>query len=35
VDVIQAFIFALLTVIYLSMATMEHEPELATEPATG
>jgi F-type H+-transporting ATPase subunit a len=35
VDVIQAFIFALLTVIYLSMATMEHEPDLATEPATG
>ncbi len=35
VDVIQAFIFALLTVIYLSMATMEHEPELTAEPAPG
>jgi F-type H+-transporting ATPase subunit a len=37
VDVIQAFIFALLTVIYLSMATMEHEPETdsAVEAATA
>lgn len=35
VDVIQAFIFALLTVIYLGMSTMEHEPELAAEPAPG
>ncbi|HEY6538252.1 MAG TPA: F0F1 ATP synthase subunit A [Candidatus Dormibacteraeota bacterium] len=36
VDVIQAFIFALLTVIYLSMATMEHEaePDLAVGAAT-
>jgi F-type H+-transporting ATPase subunit a len=33
VDVIQAFIFALLTVIYLSMATMETETESAAEPA--
>jgi F-type H+-transporting ATPase subunit a len=33
VDVIQAFIFALLTVIYLSMATMESETESAAEPA--
>lgn len=34
VDVIQAFIFALLTVIYLSMATMEHEPDSAAEAVT-
>jgi F-type H+-transporting ATPase subunit a len=35
VDVIQAFIFALLTVIYLSMATMEHHDESAVEAATA
>jgi F-type H+-transporting ATPase subunit a len=35
VDVIQAFIFALLTVIYLSMATMEDEHEGAAETATS
>jgi len=35
VDVIQAFIFALLTVIYLSMATMEHDDESAVEAATA
>ncbi|MGH7641555.1 MAG: F0F1 ATP synthase subunit A [Candidatus Dormibacteria bacterium] len=35
VDVIQAFIFALLTVIYLSMATMEHDDESAAEAATA
>ncbi|MGH7691581.1 MAG: F0F1 ATP synthase subunit A [Candidatus Dormibacteria bacterium] len=34
VDVIQAFIFALLTVIYLSMSTMEHESEPAVGAAT-
>ncbi|MGA9775175.1 MAG: F0F1 ATP synthase subunit A [Candidatus Dormiibacterota bacterium] len=34
VDVIQAFIFALLTVIYLSMATMSEEHE-AVQPATS
>jgi len=35
VDVIQAFIFALLTVIYLSMATMEHDDDSAAEAATA
>jgi len=35
VDVIQAFIFALLTVIYLSMGTMEHHDEPAAEAATA
>lgn len=35
VDVIQAFIFALLTVIYLSMSTTVHEPESAAELAPG
>lgn len=35
VDVIQAFIFALLTIIYLSMATMEHDDESAGEAATA
>jgi len=35
VDVIQAFIFALLTVIYLSLATMEDEHEGAAEAATS
>jgi hypothetical protein len=34
VDVIQAFIFALLTVIYLSLATMEDEHDGAAEAAT-
>jgi F-type H+-transporting ATPase subunit a len=33
VDVIQAFIFALLTVIYLSMSTMEHDSDSAAEAA--
>jgi hypothetical protein len=31
--VIQAFIFALLTVIYLSMSTMEHDSDSAAEAA--
>lgn len=35
VDVIQAFIFALLTVIYLSMATMQHDSDPAAEAATA
>ena len=35
VDVIQAFIFALLTVIYLSMATMSNEEPQAVQPATS
>jgi F-type H+-transporting ATPase subunit a len=33
VDVVQAFIFALLTMIYLSMATAHHESESAAETA--
>ncbi len=35
VDVIQAFIFALLTVIYLSMATVDHDDHSAAEAATA